>query len=179
MVYMKLEIQKVNSQNKNLVDKFDRKFTVKEKVALDMENGKLNYSVVSVTPYEKEIPVDEVEDIDSFIDSDEKIIFLAFVNDQPAGQIKMIKWWNQFAWIEDLVVNPQFRGLGVGKSLIAEAVRWSKEKRFPGIMLETQDDNVAACRLYQSCGFVLGGFDKLTFKNIKPNEIALFWYLVF
>lgn len=175
---MSLEIQKVNSQNKNLVDKFVRKFIVKEKVALSMEEGKLNYSIVPVSPYEKEIPVDDV-DIDLFINNDEKIIFRAFVDNQLAGQIKMIKWWNGYAYIDDLIVNPQFRGQGVGKSQIAEAVRWSKEKRFPGIMLETQDDNVAACRLYQSCGFILGGFDAYTFKNIKPNEIALFWYLVF
>ncbi len=174
-----IQIQKINLENKHLVDNFDRKFTVKEKIALRMEDGNLTYSVIPVPPYEKEIPVDEVEDIDSFIDNDEKIIFLAFVNDQPAGQIKMIKWWNGYAYIDDLIIAPQYRGMGVGKSLIAEAVRWSKEKRSPGIMLETQDDNVAACRLYQSCGFVLGGFDKFTFKNIKPNEIALFWYLVF
>ncbi|MBX3036656.1 MAG: GNAT family N-acetyltransferase [Anaerolineales bacterium] len=175
---MNVKIEQVNSQNKSFVDKFDRKFTVKEKLALSMENGNLTYSIIPVSPYEKEIPVDDV-DVDSFIDNEEKIIFLAFVDNQLAGQIKMITWWNQFAYIDDLIVNPQFRGLGVGKSLIAEAVRWSKEKRFPGIMLETQDDNVAACSLYQACGFVLGGFDAYTFKNIKPNEIALFWYLVF
>ncbi|MBL8092190.1 MAG: GNAT family N-acetyltransferase [Anaerolineales bacterium] len=175
---MNVKIEQVNSQNKSFVDKFDRKFTVKEKLALSMENGNLTYSIIPVSPYEKEIPVDDV-DVDSFIDNEEKIIFLAFVDNQLAGQIKMITWWNQFAYIDDLIVNPQFRGLGVGKSLIAEAVRWSKEKRFPGIMLETQDDNVAACKLYQACGFVLGGFDAYTFKNIKPNEIALFWYLVF
>lgn len=176
---MDIQIQKVNSENKNQVDNFDRKFTVKEKIALSMENGNLIYSIIPVSTYEKGYDEEESVAIDSFIDNDEKIIFFAFVDGQLAGQIKMIKWWNQFAWIDDLVVNPQFRSLGVGKSLIAEAVRWSKEKRFPGIMLETQDDNVAACHLYQSCGFVLGGFDKFTFKNIKPNEIALFWYLVF
>ncbi len=176
---MNVKIEQVNSQNKSHVDNFDRKFTVKEKIALSMEDGKLTYSIVPVPPYEKEIPVDEVEDVNSFIDNDEKIIFLAFVDNQLAGQIKMIRWWNGYAYIDDLIVNPQYRGLGVGKSLIAEAVRWSKERRFPGIMLETQDDNVSACKLYQSCGFILGGFDAYTFKNIKPNEIALFWYLVF
>jgi ribosomal protein S18 acetylase RimI-like enzyme len=176
---MSIKIEQVNSENKHHVDNFDRKFTVKEKVTLSMENGNLTYSIIPVSPYEKEYDEEESVDIDSFIDNDEKVIFFAFVDGQLAGQIKMIKWWNQFAWVDDLVVNPQFRGLGVGKSLIAEAVRWSKEKRFPGIMLETQDDNVSACKLYQACGFVLGGFDKFTFKNIKPNEIALFWYLIF
>ncbi|MCC7119179.1 MAG: GNAT family N-acetyltransferase [Anaerolineales bacterium] len=176
---MDIQIQKIDSENKSHVDNFDRKFIVKEKIALDMENGSLTYSVVPVSPYEKEYPADEVEDATAFIDGDEKAIFLAFVDHQPAGQIKMITWWNRFAYIDDLVVNPQFRGLGVGKSLIAEAVRWSKAKRFPGVMLETQDNNVAACRLYQACGFILGGFDRFTFKNLQPNETALFWYLLF
>jgi streptothricin acetyltransferase len=176
---MNVQIQKINSENKHHVNQFDRKFTVKEKLTLSLENGNLTYSIVSVTPYEKEIPIEDVEDLTAFIDNDEKIIFLAFVNDQPAGQIKMIKWWNEYAYVDDLIIAPQYRGRGVGKSLIAEAVRWSREKRFPGIMLETQDDNVAACKLYQACGFVLGGFDAYTFKNIKPNEIALFWYLLF
>jgi hypothetical protein len=48
-------------------------------------------------------------------------------------------------------------------------------------MLETQDDNVPACTLYQSCGFVLDGFDRNVYKAINPNtkETALYWYLIF
>ena len=48
-------------------------------------------------------------------------------------------------------------------------------------MLETQDDNVPACTLYASCGFVLSGFDRDVYKAINPNtrEAALFWYLIF
>ncbi|KXK15535.1 MAG: N-acetyltransferase GCN5 [Chloroflexi bacterium OLB14] len=178
---MDIQIQKVSSTNKNHVDKFDRKFTVKEKIALSMEDGKLTCSIVPVQPYEKEMFVDEDhdEDFSSFIDNDEKTIFLAFVNNQLAGQIKIISWWNQFAYVDDLIVNPQFRGLGVGKNLIAEAIRWSKEKRFPGMMIETQDDNVPACKLYESCGCILQGFDRYVYKNVKPDETALYWYLVF
>jgi hypothetical protein len=87
---LKTRIEKVNGQNKNLVDTFDRQFTVKEKIALSMKDGTLTYSVVPIQPYEKEVTVDEVEDIDSFIDNDEKVIFLAFVNDQPVIYIKFV-----------------------------------------------------------------------------------------
>ena len=160
------------------VNQFNRKFTVNSKLALNMENGKLTYSIVSVPPYEKEIPVDEV-DASSFIDSDEKVIFLADVDGKFAGQIKVITWWNQFAYIDDLIVNPEFRGQGVAHALMGRAIEWAKAKHFPGIMLETQDDNVSACKFYESCGFILGGFDGYVFKNIKPNETALYWYLIF
>ena len=47
--------------------------------------------------------------------------------------------------------------------------------------LETQNINVAACRLYASCGFVLAGFDGCLYRGVMPGtrENALFWYLVF
>ena len=35
----------------------------------------------------------------------------------------------------------------------------------PGIMLETQNNNVAACKFYEKCGFVIGGFDFLGYKG--------------
>ena len=52
---------------------------------------------------------------------------------------------------------------------------------FPGVTLETQDNNVPACMLYEKCGFVLTGFDLYAYRNFPEarNEIALYWYLIF
>jgi hypothetical protein len=49
------------------------------------------------------------------------------------------------------------------------------------MMLETQDNNVAGCRLYANCGFELRGFDTHLYKALDPDtdEIALYWYLIF
>ena len=46
----------------------------------------------------------------------------------------------------------------------------------PGVMLETQNINVAVCRPYASCGFVLGGFDACRYHGVMPGtrEPALF-----
>ena len=175
---MEVATHKLDLLHIHQVNQFNRKFTVNFKLVLSLENGELTYSLVSVPPYEKEIPVDEV-DVTSFINSDEKVIFLADVQGDLAGQIKVITWWNQFAYIDDLIVNPEFRGQGVGHALMGRAIEWAKAKHFPGIMLETQDDNVSACKFYESCGFILGGFDRYVFKNLKPNETALYWYLIF
>ena len=93
----------------------------------------------------------------------------------------MLRWWNRFAYVEDLVVNPEYRGLGIGRRLLERGIQWARENDYPGVMLETQNDNVPACTLYQSCGFVLSGFDRNVYKAIHPNtkEIALYWYLIF
>ncbi len=61
-----------------------------------------------------------------------------------------------------------------------EAIAWARSKQLPGIMLETQNINVAACRFYESCGFKLGGMDRFLYKGISKDldEIALYWYLL-
>ncbi|MCY1188690.1 hypothetical protein D3C81_1499100 [compost metagenome] len=58
---------------------------------------------------------------------------------------------------------------------------WARKKQLPGVMLETQNNNLGACRLYQDYGFELGGIDRLRYRGIDPEtaEVALFWYLMF
>jgi len=79
------------------------------------------------------------------------------------------------------VVDAQFPAAGTCRALIARAVEWAKAKNLPGIMLETQNNNVAGCKLYEKCGFKLGGFDRYLYRGLTPatDEIALYWYLIF
>lgn len=39
-------------------------------------------------------------------------------------------------------------------------------------------DRSTACLFYESCGFVIGGFDARLYKNIEKisDEIAIYWY---
>jgi ribosomal protein S18 acetylase RimI-like enzyme len=58
-----------------------------------------------------------------------------------------------------------------------KAVEWTKEKKLKGIMLETQDTNLAACRFYKKYGFILGGVDTMLYGNFEnKDQKALFWY---
>jgi len=176
---MEIQIRQMDSQSLHQVDQFNRVFTVSSKLILNIEESRLIYSISPVPPYEKELSVD-AEDYTTFVDNPEKVIFFADMQGILAGQIKVVPWWNKFAYIEDLIVNPDHRGKGVGRALINSAIDWAKQHHFPGITLEAQDNNVPACRLYEKCGFVLGGFDQYAYKNfIYSSEIALYWYLFF
>lgn len=152
---------------------------VTSRLVLGIENEQLVYTVTPVEQsYEREV---HAEDTDYGFDDDGPTIFFAEVDGKLAGRIRMMQWWNRFGYVEDLVVNPEFRGLGIGRKLLERGIQWARENNFPGVMLETQDDNVPACTLYASCGFVLSGFDRNVYKAINPNtkETALFWYLIF
>ena len=51
-----------------------------------------------------------------------------------------------------------------------------------GLMLETQDLNLAACRFYVKTGFRIGGADTLLYEGLGTElaeERAIFWYKIF
>ncbi len=177
---MEITLRKIDPHESPQTKFFSRKSLVSSRLVLKMEDENLTYTIAPVAAYEKDYAA---EDVDYGFDNDSTTVFFAEMDRsaKPAGRIKMMKWWNQFGYVEDLVVNPEYRGLGIGRKLLERGIQWARENGFPGVMLETQDNNVPACMLYQSCGFVLGGFDRNVYKAINPDtkETALYWYLIF
>jgi GNAT superfamily N-acetyltransferase len=57
------------------------------------------------------------------------------------------------AIMEDMVVSPDVRGLGVGSKLMNYAVKYAEEKGCKRITLLTDNDNTGAHRFYQRHGF--------------------------
>ena len=57
------------------------------------------------------------------------------------------------ASIEDVVVNTEYRGRGIGRKLVEAAIEKAKEFSPVTIQLTSRPSRVAANRLYQSMGF--------------------------
>lgn len=55
--------------------------------------------------------------------------------------------------VEDFVVRPDFRGRGIGQSLMDAVFRHAKERGLLRLTLQTDRDNVAAQRMYERYGF--------------------------
>ena len=109
-------------------------------------------------------------------------LFLAYSDAECIGQIVLRKDWNKYAFVEDICVSKSSRGQGVGTALIQKAIEWAKDKKLYGLALETQDNNLLACRFYSKCGFVIGAVNTMLYKNFqKPwsDATAIFWYLKF
>ncbi|MET0951169.1 MAG: GNAT family N-acetyltransferase, partial [Pseudomonas sp.] len=114
-------------------------------------------------------------------DAADSTVLVAWLEDRAVGHVVLSKHWNGFAHVDELAVDISARRNGVARALLDVAQFWSRKQDLPGIMLETQNNNLAACKLYERCGFVVGGVDHMRYRGIDPQtrEAAIFWYLLF
>jgi streptothricin acetyltransferase len=177
---MAIAIQEADRNNINSVYKVDGSLWVDSRLIISAVNGKFSFQVVPMPGYTKPYMPDEI-DTTTYLNSPDRVIFFAYIDNRLAGQIILRKNWNKFAWVEDIAVDTCYRRQGVGQALMARSMEWTKSRGLPGIMLETQDVRVGACRFYERFGFTLGGFDRKLYSAFPEDagEIALFWYLLF
>ena len=86
-----------------------------------------------------------------------------FTAEGPAGEILgYVVCWNVAgeAHILNIAVHPDFRGRGIGKALILEAIRRAGRARSKWIQLEVRAGNDQAQALYRKCGFTFIGIRK-------------------
>lgn len=176
---LRIVIKSLENQPINIINDTNESFPIIGKILPIFSNGVWSYEEhLYETPSEICFPDDKL-DWSAYIDSSEKIVLLAFHEDACIGQIRLVKDWNRFAYIENIAVKKEFRKSGVGHLLLEAAETWAKEQSLIGLSLEAQNDNLIACRFYVKEGFVLGGVDTLKqFANTKI-DLTLYWYKIF
>lgn len=139
-----------------------------------------HWQVERVKPYSKNYGIDSQE-FCHYRDKADSTVLVAWLGERAVGHVVLSTHWNGFAHVDELAVDASARRNGVARALLDVAQFWTRKRNLPGIMLETQNNNLAACRLYERCGYVVGGIDHLLYKAIEPTtrEVAIFWYLIF
>ncbi|NTV91864.1 MAG: GNAT family N-acetyltransferase [Chlorobiaceae bacterium] len=87
------------------------------------------------------------------------IIFVCEVDGTIQGMVMLLFTVSTFigkkaAILEDMIVEPQWRGKGIGTHLINHATAFAEEEGFGRITLLTDHDNIKALSFYNHLGFI-------------------------
>jgi GNAT superfamily N-acetyltransferase len=137
----------------------------------------------TVLPFEKNY--DLAEDPMEWLrfDTSRWVVVSAFEGEERVGGaivafdspgVDMLEGRRDLAVVWDLRVAPQARRRGVARALLADAEGWAREQGCRELKVETQNTNVAACRLYMQQGFTLHEANRAAYPRY-PNEVQLIW----
>jgi [ribosomal protein S18]-alanine N-acetyltransferase len=77
------------------------------------------------------------------------------------------------AELESIVVAEQFRGQGLGRSLLAESARQAKELGAVRLDLEVRESNAAALGLYRGAGFLETGRRRGYYRDPEEDAVLM------
>ena len=174
-----MEIVKIDQHNLADINKANQPFEIIGKIKPTFADGIWTYTEELIEQSYTKIYPNDTRDYATYIDNHDKTVFLAYSDTECIGQIVLKRDWNGYAFIEDICVAKPARGQGVGTDLIKKATEWAKNANLKGLSLETQDNNLLACRFYAKCGFVIGAVNTMLYRNFDNEEFAVFWYLTF
>ena len=172
------EIVKLNEATAHFLPHTNQPFDVIGRFVPSYDGDKWSYKEILYGEKTQKTYENEAIDPKDYIDSSKRAVFLAVCNDLCIGTVYISVGWRGMGYIEDLSVDTAYRHMGVGKKLMDSAVNWCREQRLNRIVLETQDNNLQACRFYVKYGFELCGIDtkKYVFTEYE-NEISLYFYM--
>ena len=85
--------------------------------------------------------------------------------------------WRNTAWVWNIMLDVEARGQGIGREMLNHIISWGRRRGLRAILLETQSNNVPACKFYLRMGFQLVGINTMFYTNqdLERDEVALFW----
>jgi DNA-binding MarR family transcriptional regulator/GNAT superfamily N-acetyltransferase len=108
-------------------------------------------------------------------DPSRECCWIAEVDGEPVGSVFLVKETDDQARLRLLLVESKARGLGIGRRLVDECVRFARQKGYRTITLWTHSILTAARHLYEDAGFQLIGSEH--YKKFGQQLVGETWEL--
>ena len=126
-------------------------------IATESTDELVQAMAVLIPQLSKSNPPPSATDLAAIIQSEASVLFIARVDGKIAGALTLATFripTGVRAWIEDVVVDSEARGHGVGEALNMAAIAEARSRGAITVELTSRPSREAANRLYRRIGFV-------------------------
>lgn len=149
---------------------------------LILEERPVIFYIKDLSKYEKAIEYEKNFDITNWR------FFMAFDGETPIGAmtiagttdgLNMLNGRDNACVLWDIRVADNYKHQGIGSELLTVGKKAAKENGYAQMIIECQNNNVAACNFYKKQGAVLGKIDMYAYYDEPEirNEVQMIWYL--
>ena len=82
-----------------------------------------------------------------------KNVIVCYIDEKPIGCGAFKPYDEKTVEIKRMFVQPEYRGHGIGLTILKELELWAAELNYPGCILETGKKQPEAIRLYEKAGY--------------------------
>ena len=187
-----ITIKKVDKSYFELYDKIPMNVDVRSELQLrriDGGLGGIEFEEVPVAPCVKDLAkYERATEYEKEFDISTWHFFMAFDDDKPVGALTlagptpnlyMLGGMKNACVLWDIRVDDKYKHQGIGQKLFDQAKSVAQEKGYKKMIIESQNNNVTACRFYRKQGAVISKIDTNAYAS-EPgleNEVQLIWTL--
>lgn len=117
-----------------------------------------------LSPNKKQVKLDEI-----LMENNPVTLLGCFIGDRIVGIASMPIYKvisGNKGWIEDVIVDENYRGMGIGMKLIEKLMAISNEQQLSEVLLFTEEHRTPAISLYEKLGFSRKESNIYTLKKI-------------
>lgn len=187
-----ITIKKVDKSFFELYDKIPMNVDVHSELRVRQIDGGLGgiaFDEVPVTPYVKDLSkYERATEYEKHFDISSWHFFMAFEDEKAVGALtlagttpglNMLGGMDTACVLWDIRVDDEHKHQGIGQKLFDEARKIAVADGYKHMIIESQNNNVTACKFYRKQGAVLAKIDMNAYGSEPKleNEVQLIWIL--
>ena len=192
---MAIQIRKVGPDSLEQYGQIPMRHRVESVFRVDEIDGGLGGLTLTETPFDQpyvkdhdEDPEENVSSWTSRFDVSNWLFLMAFDGSKAVGgatvafrlpKVHMLQGRDDLAVLWDIRMHPDYKRKGIASGLLDRAAQWARKQGCKQIKIETQNNNIPACRFYAARGCHLGAIDRYGYAHAPrvAHETMLIWYL--